>query len=99
VRPWLYGIATNLVAGHHRAESRRYAALGRIVADPGADSEEERIAERLTVWQARRSLAAALARLPDGDRDVLLLIAIGGLTLRRGRVRPVRSGGNGGLAA
>jgi RNA polymerase sigma factor (sigma-70 family) len=80
VRPWLYGIATNLVAGHHRAESRRYAALARIVADPAAGSEEDRIAERLTAWQARRSLAAALARLPDGDRDVLLLIALGGLS-------------------
>ena len=80
VRPWLYGIATNLVARHHRAESRRYAALSRIVADPADDSEEDRIAERLTAWQARRSLADALARLPDGDRDVLLLIAIGGLS-------------------
>lgn len=27
VRPWLFGIATNLVARHHRAESRWYAAL------------------------------------------------------------------------
>jgi RNA polymerase sigma factor (sigma-70 family) len=80
VRPWLYGIATNLVARHHRAESRRYAALARLVADPAADSEEERIAERLTAWQARRSLAAALLRLPEGDRDVLLLTALGGLS-------------------
>jgi RNA polymerase sigma factor (sigma-70 family) len=80
VRPWLYGIATNLVAGHRRAESRRYAALARIVADPAEDSDENQIAERLTAWQARRSLAVALARLPEGDRDVLLLIAIGGLS-------------------
>lgn len=34
VRPWLYGIATNLVAQHHRSESRRYAALARAGADP-----------------------------------------------------------------
>jgi RNA polymerase sigma factor (sigma-70 family) len=80
VRPWLYGIATNLIARHRRAESRRYAALARIGADPAADSEEDRIAERLAAWQARRPLAGALARLPDGDRDVLLLIAIGGLS-------------------
>jgi len=80
VRPWLYGIATNMVARHHRTESRRYAALARLGADPIADSEEERIAERLTAWQARPSLAAALMRLPEGDRDVLLLIAIGGLS-------------------
>jgi len=80
VRPWLYGIATNLVAGHHRAESRRYAALARIGADAPVHDDEEQITERLTAWQARRSLARALARLPDGDRDVLLLTAVGGLT-------------------
>ena len=33
VRPWLYGIATNLIAGHRRAESRRYDALARISID------------------------------------------------------------------
>jgi Sigma-70 region 2 len=28
-RPWLYGIASNLVSRHHRAELRRYRALAR----------------------------------------------------------------------
>src|SRR3954470_10010215 len=28
-RPWLYGIASNLVARHHRAEHRRYRAMAR----------------------------------------------------------------------
>jgi DNA-directed RNA polymerase specialized sigma24 family protein len=28
-RPWLYGIASNLVARHRRAEVRRYRALSR----------------------------------------------------------------------
>lgn len=80
VRPWLYGIATNLVAGHRRAESRRYAALARLGADPAVPDEEERIAERVAAWQARRSLAGALARLADADRDVLLLVALAGLS-------------------
>src|ERR1700722_7127264 len=93
VRPWLYGIATNLIARHRRTESRRYAALARIGADPAAASEEDRIAERLTAWQARRPLAGALARLPNGDRDVLLLIAIGGLSYARGAVAPALSQG------
>jgi RNA polymerase sigma-70 factor (ECF subfamily) len=80
VRPWLYGFATNLVARHRRAESRRYAALARMGADVVTDSDEEQIAERLTAWQARQQLAGALAQLSDGDRDVLLLIALGGLS-------------------
>jgi RNA polymerase sigma factor (sigma-70 family) len=80
VRPWLYGIATNLIAGHRRAESRRYAALARIGIDAAVQDDEEQIAQRLTAWQARRSLARALARLPDRDRDVLLLTAVGELS-------------------
>lgn len=80
VRPWLYGIATNLVAGHRRAESRRYAALARLGADQAVPDEEERIAERVAAWRARRSLAGALARLADADRDVLLLVALAGLS-------------------
>jgi RNA polymerase sigma-70 factor (ECF subfamily) len=80
VRAWLYGIATNLIAGHRRAESRRYAVLARIGIDSAVHDDQEQIAERLTAWQARRSLARALARLPDRDRDVLLLTVVGGLS-------------------
>lgn len=86
VRPWLYGIATNLIAGHRRAESRRYAALARIGIDAAVQDDEEQIAQRLTAWQARRSLARALARLPDRDRDVLLL------TYAAGSAGPVITG-------
>jgi DNA-directed RNA polymerase specialized sigma24 family protein len=32
-RPWLYGIASNLIARHHRAEQRRYRAIARAGAD------------------------------------------------------------------
>ena len=91
VRPWLYGIATKLVAGHRRAESRRYAALARLGADQAVPDEEERIAERVAAWQARRSLAGALARLADADRDVLLLVALAGLSYAE-TGRPSRSG-------
>jgi RNA polymerase sigma-70 factor (ECF subfamily) len=85
VRPWLYGIATNLVARHHRAEARWYAALARAGAAPVAAnaialSEEDQITDRIAAWQARPALASALARLPEGDRDVLLLTAVGGLS-------------------
>jgi RNA polymerase sigma factor (sigma-70 family) len=85
VRPWLFGIATNLVAQHHRAESRWYAALVRAGADPliapsASADDEDRIADRVVASQARPALAAVLGRLPDRDRDVLLLTAVGGLS-------------------
>ncbi|MFI5683136.1 RNA polymerase sigma factor [Streptomyces sp. NPDC051636] len=41
-RPWLYGIATNLVGRHRRTEARRLRALSRVtslVADEGDDGE------------------------------------------------------------
>jgi RNA polymerase sigma-70 factor (ECF subfamily) len=85
VRPWLFGIATNLVARHHRTESRWYAALARAGADPlaavsGTGWDEDLIADRVSASRVRPALTAALARLPDRDRDVLLLTAIGGLS-------------------
>jgi RNA polymerase sigma factor (sigma-70 family) len=81
VRPWLYGIATNLVAQHRRREIRRYRALGKAAsAQPRDDDEGERVADRLTAAGLRGPLASALADLPARDRDVLLLVALGGLS-------------------
>lgn len=82
VRPWLYGIATILVGQHRRKELRRYRALaraGRQVLD-AADSHDDRVADVVTAEQLGRELAAALAGLRHGDRDVLLLVAISELT-------------------
>ncbi|MGX1543690.1 RNA polymerase sigma factor [Streptomyces adustus] len=84
-RPWLYGIATNLVGRHRRVEARRLRALSRaasLAADGGnAEDEpmEDRVAERDSAERAARVLAGALAGLPTRHRDVLLLVAWGGL--------------------
>lgn len=66
VRPWLLGIATNLVRRHARDEERRLRALGRVAAD-GASPEPS--------LPAAPEVGAALAALEEGDRDVVLLIA------------------------
>lgn len=84
VRPWLYGIATILVGQHRRKETRRYRALaraGRRVLD-SVESHDERIADAMTAERLGRQLAAALADLGHGDRDVLLLVAISELSHR-----------------
>jgi RNA polymerase sigma factor (sigma-70 family) len=76
VRPWLLGIATNLVHGHVRAERRRYRALARAGAEPavpGTDPADS--TDRLAAQALRGPLAAALAGLKPRDRDVLLLFA------------------------
>ncbi|NUW43782.1 RNA polymerase sigma factor [Nonomuraea rhodomycinica] len=80
VRAWLFGIATNLVAQHRRSETRRLEALRRTPAEDGTDGgHEDRVAARLLAAGARGRLAAELRRLPDHDRDVLLLVALADL--------------------
>jgi RNA polymerase sigma factor (sigma-70 family) len=76
VRPWLMGIATNVVHGHKRSEQRRYRALARASAEPpqtGSATDESH--DRVVAEAMRAPLAAALAGLKDRDRDVLLLFA------------------------
>ncbi len=71
-RPWLFGIATNLLRNHRRREVRELAAIAELTPDPvfGIDGVESRIdAERM-----RSLLAQALADLPPGEADVLLLL-------------------------
>jgi RNA polymerase sigma factor (sigma-70 family) len=80
VRPWLYGIATNLVGLHRRAERRFFRALARTPTDQVTDGHEERVATQVTAEDVGRELAAALSRLSAGDRDVLLLVALADLS-------------------
>ena len=81
-RPWLYGIATNLAGTYRRKERRRYRALARAHAQGVAPSEEDLVADRVSAAAAGPALAAALAGLSDGERDVLLLVAVAGLDSR-----------------
>jgi RNA polymerase sigma-70 factor (ECF subfamily) len=78
-RPWLLGIATNLLRRHRRTEERRLRALARSGVDEWATPDENALVERVDARQARAGLAAALAALSSDDRDVLLLIAFGDL--------------------
>jgi RNA polymerase sigma factor (sigma-70 family) len=73
-RPWLYGIALNLVRTHHRGSFRRGNAYERNARLVDAEAEFASRVERAV--DARRDLAAvedALLGLPDGDVEVLLL--------------------------
>ena len=80
-RPWLYGIATNLVGQHRRDEARQYRIqAGRRTAEPEVPGHADRVAADVTAQAMRTLLDAALAALPAGDRDVLLLIAYEQLT-------------------
>jgi RNA polymerase sigma factor (sigma-70 family) len=77
-RPWLFGIATNLLRRHRRSELRELHALARsgVPSDPGTAGDAER---RLDAQAAGPLLAEALASLEVRDRDALLLFAWGEL--------------------
>ena len=76
-RPWLFGIATHLIARRRRAETRFYRAIARTGIDPAGEPIDDQATDRVAAQASRKSLAAALAALSAGDRDVLLLSASG----------------------
>jgi RNA polymerase sigma factor (sigma-70 family) len=76
VRPWLYGIATNLVRNNRRAERRLLAAMGRLSGGRDVLPETESAASVGDLAQ----LARALAALNQAQRDALLLHAWEGLS-------------------
>jgi RNA polymerase sigma factor (sigma-70 family) len=75
-RPWLYGIATHLLAHHHRSEARRLRATARLkaTAGSGGDPSDNLVAtiDAEALWPV---VAEAVAKLPEGERDVLFLFA------------------------
>jgi RNA polymerase sigma factor (sigma-70 family) len=73
--PWLYGIAANLLRGHQRAEVRQYRALARTGIDPADQDAGDLVLSRVAAADRVRALAAVLARLPTGERDVLTLVS------------------------
>jgi RNA polymerase sigma factor (sigma-70 family) len=74
-RPWLYGIATNLIGQHRREQARRYRIMQAVRPEPDLPGHDDRVAADETARALRGPLAAALASLPAADRDVLILIA------------------------
>jgi RNA polymerase sigma factor (sigma-70 family) len=76
-RAWLYGIATNHVRRHRRSETRAHRAIGRVAAET---DHADRVAAMVSAQGMQPRLAAGLAGLRAGDRDVLLLVAYGDLS-------------------
>jgi RNA polymerase sigma factor (sigma-70 family) len=76
VLPWLFGIATNVLHAHRRAERR---ALRSALVDDVTAAELDDVDSRIDAQAARPVLAKALLALRAGDRDVLLLFAWAGM--------------------
>lgn len=76
-RAWLLGVARRVLSHQYRARGRRQALGLRIIAERAA----EHVGADPAVEVSERDLTlAALARLPKADREVLCLLAWGGLS-------------------
>jgi RNA polymerase sigma-70 factor (ECF subfamily) len=74
-RGWLLAVARKTLANHRRGRRRREALVRRIEAVAGTDAAETEADDAAPVL-------GALASLPEGDREILMLIAWDGLEPR-----------------
>jgi RNA polymerase sigma factor (sigma-70 family) len=75
LRSWLYGIATNLVRNHWRAEQHLLALDARLIPEVDASDGTEAADRRVMAAVLAPRLAAALGQLTRDQREVLLLHA------------------------
>jgi RNA polymerase sigma factor (sigma-70 family) len=77
-RPWLLGIATNLIRHHARSERVHWNALKRLPAERDEDDTSD--VEGLDAQRRGPEILTALSALSQEDRDVFLTYALVGLT-------------------
>jgi RNA polymerase sigma factor (sigma-70 family) len=77
-RPWLFGIAINLIRHHVRDERVHMAAIARLPIDP--DLGDEETLDRLDAERRRPWLIDALLQLRPVDRDAFTLLALSDLS-------------------
>ena len=80
-RPWLYGIATNVLRRHRRSEMRQLAAYARAGSMPAAkDDPTDSLLDRLDATAEMALVASAFAQLDEDQRDALYLVGVVGLS-------------------
>jgi RNA polymerase sigma factor (sigma-70 family) len=79
---WLYGVARNVVAAEFRRTERERRATTRVAGRSLVDDDDlARLEERIDAESRARGLYDAMARLSDGERAVLELVAVDGLAV------------------
>jgi RNA polymerase sigma factor (sigma-70 family) len=80
-RPWLYGIATNLLYKHRRGEARRLHAMARLKSQrlPSLDLAD-RVSATVDASEQWQRVADAVTALPEPERDALVLHVWEGLS-------------------
>jgi RNA polymerase sigma factor (sigma-70 family) len=91
---WLFGIARNVVAGEHRRNAKQLRTAAKVRGRELVDEEDlVALLERIDAEARARSLYEEIVQLPAGERAVLELVALDGLTVgeaaRALKIRPV----------
>ncbi|MFE1552669.1 sigma-70 family RNA polymerase sigma factor [Streptomyces sp. NPDC058718] len=79
LRPWLLGIATNIMRGAAREARRRDAALARLPERGVLPDFADEVLARMTDGEQVRAARAALAKLRRREREVFTLVVWAGL--------------------
>ena len=78
---WLYGIARNVVADERRRNAKELRTAARVRGRELLDDDDlAALHERIDRESAARAVYEELSRLPAGERAVLELVALDGLT-------------------
>ncbi|SBW18532.1 RNA polymerase sigma factor, sigma-70 family [Candidatus Protofrankia californiensis] len=80
LRPWLLGVATNVVRNQTRAARRYDAALYRLPPAEVEPDPADEVVARLDDEQRMREILREIAVLNRGERDVVALVAMAGLS-------------------
>ena len=79
-RPWLLGIATNLLRAEYRGDTRRESIFERLGGEPVVPSFSSPLADASADLNDDNRLTNALSKLDPGQRDALLMHALGELS-------------------
>jgi RNA polymerase sigma factor (sigma-70 family) len=93
-RTWLYGIARHVIAAEFRRSARERRAEGLIAGRRLLDADDvDRLVEKIDASRRVRELHAELQALPEGERAVLELVSVDGLSVAEAAaalgIRPV----------
>jgi RNA polymerase sigma factor (sigma-70 family) len=93
-RTWLFGIARNVIAAEFRRVARQRRAEDQIAGRRLLDADDvDRLVAKIDAFRHVRELHEELRALPAGERAVLELVAVDGLSLAEAAavlgIRPV----------
>lgn len=74
LRPWLLGVATNLVRNHWRSNQRRDAAIARLRPDDVQAEPQDDLVGRLDDQRRMAELLKRIRGLPDHEQEALVLV-------------------------